>query len=96
MPDQNKTFSNQFATVYTSTTAAGGVGFGFNASRVMLTNDGAGMMLFTLASTGPATTGDYQLSSGETRDMAVLTAGVGFKSTATSTAGPSIRVGAWG
>ncbi len=98
MPDYNKVFLNQYATVYTSTTGSGGVFFGFQAGLVKVINDGAGIVLLTAAATGGATTNDFQLSSGETLELREVsgTFGLGFKATGASTAGPSVRVGAWG
>lgn len=99
MADRYANFLSQFASVYTSTTGSGGVAFGFNAAHVKLINDGAGAMFVDLQSTSGATTDDYQLSSGETLELRGVGAGLfgaAFKSSAASTAGPSIRVGAWG
>ena len=98
MADTYRTAPSQYATVYTSTTATGGVAFGFNASSVKLTNDGAATAWVTFNST-VATTDDFQLSSGESIHLSQLGVGVygvGIKSSAASTAGPSVRVGAWG
>lgn len=89
----------EFASEYTDNNLAStglvGVGFGFAASRVRVTNDGAGRAFLSFKSTSVGSTGGFQLSSGETLDLGQFGGRVsGFTAMATST-GVLLRVGAW-
>lgn len=93
MPIQKSFPSNYAATL--ASTGLVAVDFGFPAAMVTLTNDGAGPAYVRL-STGPASTSDFQLSSGGSHTWHSLGTGVSGFSFATTSTGNSLRAGAWG
>lgn len=95
----NVSYPNQYAHQGLVTSGDAAVAFGFNAGLVRVTNDGAGSAWLKFASTegGLASTADYRLSSGEALELRGMGAGIGGLCLhATSTGGPSVRIGAWG
>lgn len=96
MTDYYKSFPNEAADNNLTSTGLVGVAFGFNAGAVRITNEGGGAAYIRLRSTGPASTGDYKLSSGLTMEVDSIGAGIfGFSAAATSTANV-LNYGAWG
>ena len=93
-----KSYPNEKIANNVASTGLASVDFGFPASQITVTNDGAGNAYYAFKSTeiALATTGGFQLSSGESftlRDVGVAISGMSWA--ATSTAGIT-RYGAWG
>jgi hypothetical protein len=102
---QPKSFANQFAdNAITATSTAVSTGalqygaaFGFGAGLMKLVVDSGGPAYVRINSTGPATTADYKLTSGDLLtdwyNVGVPFSGVALCATST---GLNARVGAWG
>lgn len=101
-----RSYPNQFsANITTTSTGSGSTGFllstgaadfGFNAALLKMIVNGAGPAYIQFNG-NPATTNDYQLSTGDTlTDWYDIGAGASTLSIGSTSTGFSMRLGAWG